>query len=56
MIYYFLGVFTSTTILLIVFILKYCKVEKKEKVIESDLDKLSKENSDVAIEHAEFYR
>ena len=56
MIYYFLGVFTSTTILLIIFILKYCKVEKKEKVIESDLNKLSNESPDVAIEHAEFYR
>ena len=56
MINYFLGVFTSATILLIVFILKYCKVEKKEKVVESDLDKLSKSNPDVAIEHAEFYR
>ncbi len=56
MINYLLGVFTSTTILLIVFIIKYCRVEKKEKVIEKDLDKLSKEIPDVAIEHAEFFR
>lgn len=56
MIYYLLGVFTSTTILLILFIIKYCKVEKKEKVVEKDLDKLSNESPDVAIEHSEFYR
>jgi len=56
MINYFLGVFTSATILLIIFILKYCRVEKKEKVVESDLEKLSKQDPDIAIEKSAFFR
>lgn len=56
MIYYLLGMFVTSTILLIIFIIKYCVVIKKEKVVENDLDKLSKIDANVAIEKSDFFR
>lgn len=56
MINFLLGVFVTATILLIVFILKYCVVVKKEKAEENDYDKLSKLDPDKAIEKSNFFR
>lgn len=56
MIYFLLGVFVTATILLIIFILKYCVVIKKEKTVEKDFDKLKNLDPDIAIEKSEFFR
>jgi hypothetical protein len=56
MINYLLGMFVTSTILLIIFIIKYCVVIKKEKEEEEDFEKLSKIDPDQGIEKSEFFR
>lgn len=56
LLFYMLGMFVTSTILLIIFIFKYCVVVKKEKKIENDYEKLSKESSDSAIDKSDFFR
>ena len=56
MINYLLGMFVTSTILLVIFIIKYCVVIKKEKSSENDFDKLSKMDPDKGIDKSEFFR
>lgn len=55
MINFLLGMFITSTILLIIFILKFCdfKVKEKTKITDEDVKKLP---PDKAIDKADFFR